>query len=70
MIASDGVVEAQNRNRELFGFERVREISRESAQQIAKAAQQFGQEDDITVLTVHRVSDPAPLIDGSGREPA
>ncbi len=55
MIASDGVVEAQNGRRELLGFERVREISTESASHIAKAAQQFGQEDDITVLTIQRV---------------
>jgi hypothetical protein len=38
--------------REMFGFERTRVISSQSAQQIAEAARAFGQEDDITVLTV------------------
>jgi hypothetical protein len=37
---------------ELFGFDRTRDISEHSAQQIADAAARFGQEDDITVLTV------------------
>lgn len=49
---SDGVVEAQNADGELFGFERTRSISRQSAQQIADAARRFGQEDDITVVTL------------------
>lgn len=50
---SDGVVEAQSTSRELFGFERTAAISTESAEAIAQAAQGFGQEDDITVLTLH-----------------
>ena len=49
---SDGVAEARNAAGELFGFERTRELSRRSAQEIAEAAQRFGQEDDITVLSV------------------
>jgi hypothetical protein len=49
---SDGVVEAQSASGELFGFERTREISTQCAEDIADAAQRFGQEDDITVLTV------------------
>ncbi len=48
---SDGVVEARSQTGGIFGFDRTREISGLSAQAIAKAAQQFGQEDDITVLT-------------------
>ena len=52
---SDGVVEAQSPTGELFGFDRTRQISTQSAEAIAHAAQQFGQEDDITVLTVARV---------------
>jgi phosphoserine phosphatase RsbU/P len=51
---SDGVVEARNAAGELFGFERTRQCSHQSAEEIAAAAQQFGQEDDITVLTVAR----------------
>jgi len=54
MLLSDGVVEAENTQRELFGFERTRKISGKSAQEIAEAAQAWGQTDDITVVTVRR----------------
>jgi len=54
MLLSDGVVEAMNDEHQLFGFERTRAISTQSAHQIAAAAQAFGQEDDITVLTLKR----------------
>ena len=47
---SDGVLEAQNPQGQLFGFDRTRQISTESAEAIARAAQSFGQQDDITVL--------------------
>jgi sigma-B regulation protein RsbU (phosphoserine phosphatase) len=53
-FVSDGVVEATNSRQALFGFDRFREISMEEAQQLADAAKQFGQEDDITVLTFRR----------------
>lgn len=49
---SDGVIEATNDKRELFGFERTQAISNQSAQAIAEAARQFGQHDDISVLSV------------------
>lgn len=49
---SDGVVEARNNAGDLFGFDRTRAISFESARTIAEAAQHFGQEDDITVMTL------------------
>ena len=51
-FVSDGVVEAQGKSGELLGFERTRELSRQSAHAIALAAQEFGQKDDITVVTV------------------
>jgi len=51
-LITDGVIEAQNPSGELFGFERTAAISTQPAEAIAHAAQQFGQEDDITVLTV------------------
>ena len=53
-FVSDGVVEAENAHRELFGFERTREISTKSAREIAEAAKAWGQNDDITVVTVRR----------------
>ena len=49
---SDGVVEAQNSEGQLFGFDRARDMSTRSPEQIAAAAQAFGQKDDITVLTL------------------
>ena len=53
-FVSEGVVEAENAQRELFGFDRTREISGQSAQEIAEAARAWGQNDDITVVTVRR----------------
>jgi serine phosphatase RsbU (regulator of sigma subunit) len=49
---SDGVVEAQDKRGQLFGFERAREFSTQPAEVIAEAAKAFGQQDDITVITV------------------
>ncbi|HTV04552.1 MAG TPA: SpoIIE family protein phosphatase, partial [Acidobacteriaceae bacterium] len=49
---TDGVVEATNDAKELFGFDRARDVSREHAAAIAQQAQSFGQEDDITVVGV------------------
>lgn len=51
-LLTDGVVEAQDSSGALFGFERTRAISSQRADRIAAEAQKFGQEDDITVLTV------------------
>jgi sigma-B regulation protein RsbU (phosphoserine phosphatase) len=56
---SDGVVEARNGKRELLGFERAGELATRSASDIARAAQQFGQDDDITVVSVTRQAVPA-----------
>lgn len=58
LLLSDGVVEArQEATGELFGFERVHNLSNQSAFYIADAAKSFGQEDDITVLTVRRLAE-------------
>jgi len=56
LIMSDGVVEAQNAQGELFGFERIEEMLRQptTTAAIATAAQTFGQTDDILVLRVER----------------
>jgi len=53
---SDGVVEAQTKSGELFGFDRARAISNESADAIVEKAVQFGQADDITVVTIQRLA--------------
>ena len=53
-LITDGVLEARDKSGELFGFERTTAISTQSAEQIAACAQHFGQEDDITVVTVTR----------------
>jgi hypothetical protein len=56
LMMSDGVVEARLTTGELFGFDRVHNLSNQSAFYIADAAKAFGQEDDITVLTVRRLA--------------
>ena len=56
MLLSDGIVEAMSASGELFGFERTREISGRPAGEIAETARRFGQEDDITVLTLAMIS--------------
>ncbi len=53
-LISDGVVEARSADGSLFGFDRTRSISRQTAEAIAAAARAYGQEDDITVLTLVR----------------
>jgi hypothetical protein len=56
---SDGVVEARNGKGNLLGFGRAQELATRSAGEIAEAAQQFGQEDDITVISITR--GPVPV---------
>jgi len=58
-IASDGVLEARSREGELFGFDRMRTVSTRSAAEIASAARDFGQNDDITVLTIRFLGEEA-----------
>jgi serine phosphatase RsbU (regulator of sigma subunit) len=61
VLLSDGIVEAQNERGDLFGFDRVRIMLAEeiSTAGMARAAQDFGQEDDISVLSIIR--NPAML---------
>lgn len=56
MVMSDGISEATSATGDLFGFERVNELLRTStsAEEVAAAAQRFGQEDDISVISVRR----------------
>lgn len=53
-LMSDGVAEAQDAHGRLFGFDRVHQMmsERATAEEVAAAAQLFGQADDITVLQV------------------
>ncbi len=60
---TDGVVEARSAEGELFGFDRTQAMSREPAEKLAQAAQAFGQDDDITVLTMRM----APLAELQSR---
>ncbi len=60
---TDGVVEAMNSANELFGFERARTISNQPAAAIVAQAQAFGQNDDITVLSVEFTGAPSEAPD-------
>ncbi len=57
-LYTDGIVEARSATGELYGFERVQILAqeRQSAEQIVAAACAFGQEDDITVLSIRRLA--------------
>lgn len=59
-LLTDGIVEAREKTGALFGFERTAAISSQPASQIAKTAALFGQDDDITVLTLTRESVESP----------
>jgi hypothetical protein len=51
-LMTDGVVEARATGGELLGFDRVKAMTTQSADSIVQAAQDFGQDDDITVMTL------------------
>ncbi|HEX4757964.1 MAG TPA: SpoIIE family protein phosphatase [Terracidiphilus sp.] len=57
-VYTDGLLEATSPTGELFGFERMKALfaTRPNAQEAMKAAIDFGQEDDITVLTITRLA--------------
>jgi hypothetical protein len=72
-LVSDGVVEARNHHGELYGFDRVALLmqDRPSAEHVANTAIDFGQDDDITVLTVTRLAlEPDAAMQLSGLAPA
>ena len=60
-LVSDGVLEAQSHRGELLGFDRTRQLSSQSAANIALAAKDFGQNDDITVVTIEFLGVPATI---------
>ncbi len=66
-LLTDGIAEARRRSGELLGFERTAAMASQPAASIAQAAQDFGQEDDITVLTLTRlaVGEEAATVVGS-----
>ena len=57
-LYTDGIVEARNHSGELYGFDRVQHLAQQkcSAEEIVEAACVFGQQDDITVLSVRRLA--------------
>jgi Stage II sporulation protein E (SpoIIE) len=61
-LVTDGVVEARGKDGELFGFARTQAISKESAEGIAQVAQSFGQDDDISVISVTRTTVIGPAL--------
>jgi hypothetical protein len=62
LLYTDGLLEARRPGGELYGFERLQKLAsaRPNATQAAAAAVKFGQDDDITVLTLTRVPDARP----------
>jgi hypothetical protein len=57
-VYTDGLLEATSPTNELFGFDRMKELfaKQPTAQEAMQAALDFGQEDDITVLTITRLA--------------
>jgi hypothetical protein len=58
-LMTDGVLEARGPKGELYGYERLSALmkAQPTVQEIVNAACSFGQDDDITVLTVRRIAD-------------
>jgi hypothetical protein len=57
VLISDGILEAADESGELFGFDRIQALLAQptSATTLADAAQSFGQNDDISVITLTRM---------------
>jgi serine phosphatase RsbU (regulator of sigma subunit) len=57
-LFTDGLLEARNAEGELYGFERLLALvsRRPNAEQAVDAAVEFGQDDDITVVTLTRTA--------------
>ena len=56
-LMTDGVVEARDKSGVLFGFDRTAAHSMDPAEAIAEAARRFGQDDDISVISLTRIID-------------
>lgn len=61
LLLTDGIIEAQNAQGQLLGFQHVETLMRHgaTAQALAEAAQQHGQTDDITAIAIQREANPA-----------
>jgi len=57
-LYTDGLLEARSQNGDLYSFSRLKTLfaGRPTAEQAAEAAVNFGQDDDITVLTLTRIA--------------
>jgi hypothetical protein len=57
-LYTDGLLEARKHSGELYGFDRLKQLlaTKPDAKQASDAAVAFGQDDDITVLTVTRLA--------------
>ena len=60
-LYTDGLLEARSASGELYSFERLKSLfaTQPTAEQATQAAVAFGQDDDITVLTLNRVASHA-----------
>jgi serine phosphatase RsbU (regulator of sigma subunit) len=75
VLYTDGLLEARGASGELFSFDRLRSLMQHkpSAEEATKAATDFGQEDDITVLTLTRLAKgetPSTLLKAPALSPA
>jgi len=61
-LYTDGLLEARSQSGELYSFERLKTLfaNHPTAEQAAQAAVNFGQDDDITVLTLTRLANGDP----------
>lgn len=57
-LYTDGLLEARNASGEIFSFDRLKELfaAKPNAAEATGAAVDFGQDDDITVLTLTRLA--------------
>jgi serine phosphatase RsbU (regulator of sigma subunit) len=60
-LYTDGLLEARSQSGELYSFDRLKALfaTNPTAEQAAQAAVNFGQDDDITVLTLTRKAEAA-----------
>ena len=64
-LYTDGLLEARSKTGELYGFERLEQLfaRNPTAEEAAEAAVAFGQDDDITIVTLTCIADRATALD-------